>query len=390
MATDNVPRFDQLLQIDRREPRPSATGRGVFEQRRNEYVQTKVFHHPDRLDHILNEDFLRVVPVSVELDVTNVCPHKCFYCYEFVRDDLGLNWGMHRPGQETDFTRASELLHEMAAAGVKAIEYCGRGEPFAYRRFVDLLNVTRVCGLQAGIITSGSVLGAEIAGGVVEARPAWVRFSIDSLDEETFNVIRQPRQPEAGRQTVIDNITRLANLVRVHGLTTRLSASTVVLPKNFRQLRGLARFTKSLGLRAHVFRLVNLDNRERLYRPVWDEVCRELQELQAELDDEMFSVYLPPKNFYVKSGKPYKKCLFSLYDMAIDVNFNVFGCLENIFNPDYLLGNVGPNGQSFQELLDSPRRLEVMNRVKRCPPCCRDEANEMLEGFVDAIHPNFM
>jgi len=137
----------------------------IYQDRRLEYGQCKVFHHPDRLELIRNEDYLKVVPVSVELDVTNRCPHHCSYCYQYISKDIGLNWEMHNPEDETDFEHASRLLHTMGAAGVKAVEYCGRGEPFLYPRFVDLLKETRKAGLQAGVVNSGSMLTKEKAYG---------------------------------------------------------------------------------------------------------------------------------------------------------------------------------------------------------------------------------
>jgi hypothetical protein len=143
-------------------------------------------------------------------------------------------------------------------------------------------------------------------------------------------------------------------------------------------------------MEAHVFRLVNLKDRDRLYEPIWAEVRSALETAQAELEDESFAVHLPPVDFYLKSRKPYSTCHFTLLDMPIDVNFNAYGCLETIFDPAYLIGNVGPGNSSFAQLLQSPRRLEIMARVAKCPACCRDEVNQLLEGFVGVIHPNFV
>lgn len=362
----------------------------MYQRRKNEYSQMKVFHHFDRLAQIRHGEFLEVVPVSVELDVTNYCPHRCFYCYEYNSQDLGLNWVLHKPGETTHFSRACELLYEMAEAGVKAVEYCGRGEPFAYRHFKEILAATHDAGLESGIITSGSLLDKEAAYAVLNAKVTWVRFSFDSLRENVFNSIRRPRSSAVGLQAVVRNITCLSEILMKEGGQTRLSASTVVLPENYQEATDLARFTKNLGMEAHIFRLVNLKDRDKLYMPIWGEVRQVLEAVRVELEDENFQVHLPPIDFYLKGAKPYRQCLFSLLDMAIDVNFNVYGCLETIFDPNYLIGNIGPNGSSFKELLASPRRLEIMNRAPKCPACCRDEVNQLLEGFVDAIHPNFV
>jgi len=361
----------------------------IFENRRREYAQCKVFHHFDRLEHILQGDYLKVVPISVELDVTNKCQHRCFYCYQFISNEIGLDWGMHNSEDETDFDHACRLLHEMGVAGVKAVEYCGRGEPFLYPHFTDILKETRQAGLHAGIISSGSMLTEEKALAVRDAKPEWIRFSLDSLSENVFNRIRRPKDPEAECDAVKKNITRFCNVMTSIS-STRISASTVILPQNLDELYDLALFTKECGMQAHVFRLVNYNNRDKFYQENWGKVKRTLKNIQDSLEDKTFSVYLPPVDFYLKQRKPFERCFFSLLDWAIDVNFNVYGCLENIFNKRFLLGNIGSQGQSFMELVESKRRLEIMNMVCSCPPCCRDEVNNLLESFALAIHPNFI
>jgi len=362
----------------------------MHQPRRNEYSQTKVFHHFDRLEHLRRGEYARVVPVSAELDVTNACPHRCFYCYQFISKSIGLNWALHNPQEVTDFSRASELLHEMAEAGVRAIEYCGRGEPFAYDRFPELLQITRKAGLQAGVINSGCMLDEEKAYAVAEAEPVWVRFSIDSLQDGPFNTIRRPETEEVGCSKVTENIERFCAVMAEKDGQTRISASTVLLPQNHREVCDLARFSKACRMKAHVFRLVNMKNRDRLYKDIWAKLQAELRRAQDELQDDDFDVYLPPTDFYLNRTKPFQRCYFSLFDVAIDVNFNVYGCLENIFNPRFLIGNVGPDAMSFRELLSSPRRREMLDMAVRCPACCRDEVNCLLEGFAHAIHPDFV
>lgn len=363
----------------------------MFEQRRNEYNQLKVFNHPDRVQNLLSGEFEKVVPVSVELDVTNVCPHACFYCYEFITHEIGLNWELHRPGQTTHFEHASHLLAEMAKCGVKAIEYCGRGEPYAYRRFVELLHVTKDVGLESGIISSGSLMDEGTAEGTLAAAPRWIRFSFDSLDQDTFNAIRRPRTDAVGCAAVLSKIRNFCERAEQERSATRISASTVVLPANYREASALARFSKDLGMRAHVFRLVNYKDRDRFYDGIWDDVRHHLEAAQAEHQDDSFAVYLPVSDFYLRRpGKPYRRCHFTLLDVAIDVNFNVYGCLETIFDPRYLIGNVGPGGMSFREMLASPRRREIMDQVGQCPACCRDEVNLALEALVTTVHPNFL
>jgi molybdenum cofactor biosynthesis enzyme MoaA len=361
----------------------------LFEERRLEYGQCKVFHHFDRLELLRNGDFLEVVPISVELDVTNRCPHRCFYCYQFVARDLGLDWGMHRSEDELDFDHAVQLLHTMGAAGVKAVEYCGRGEPFLYPHFVDLLKETRAAGLQAGVINSGSMLTEEQAQGVREARPLWIRFSIDSICEEAFNKIRRPLNAQAGCAVVKKNISRFCEIMGTDS-STRISASTVILPQNISELYPLACFTKECGMRAHVFRLVNLKGREKLYRRYWGEIQNALKRIRMDLEDSSYVVHLPPVDFYLPHTKPFRKCFFSLLDWAIDVNFNVYGCLENMYNRRFLLGNIGPKGKSFMDLVQSNRRLGIMDMARCCPACCRDEVNLMLNNFCSVVHTDFI
>lgn len=361
----------------------------VYESRRLEYGQCKVFHHYDRMEKIRSGDFLNIVPISVELDVTNKCPHRCIYCYQFVSKDLGLDWEMHRSKDETNFEYVCELLRELSTAGVRAVEFCGRGEPFFYPHFVEILKKAKDAGLQTGIINSGSMLTEEKVLGVREASPTWVRFSIDSLKDDVFNYIRRPVSEEVGCSCVKDNIFNFCEIMG-KDTSTRISASTVILPQNISELYELAKFTKECGMRGHVFRLVNLKGRDKLYKDRWNEIQRELGKARKDLENSSFAIFFPPADFYLKRPKKFKKCFFSLLDWAIDVNFNVYGCLENIFNPRYMLGNIGPEGQSFMELVRSRRRLEILEMANTCPSCCRDEVNWLLECFSSVIHPDFI
>lgn len=362
----------------------------LFEQRGREYSQSKLFHHPDRLEHLLLGHYQEIVPVSVELDVTNWCPHRCWYCYQFIWRQLGLNWEAHRPQDQIDFPRASVLVKEMADEGVKAIQFCGRGEPFSYEHFLELLRIVKQAGLQYGVVTSGACLDEAKARALGEAPPTWIRFSIDSVCQEVFNTIRRPIDESFGCKAVMRNMEQASKLVMAGTPDTRLSASTVIVPLNIGHLLDLARFTKSIGLQAHVFRLVNMPGRERVFEGHWEQLEQELLGIKQELQDNTFSVYLPPLNFYKPLEKNYDCCRFSLFDVAIDVNFNVYGCIELIYHPDYLIGNLGAGVMSFKDLLCCPRRIEVIKQVEKCPPCCRDQVNELLEGFVHAMHPDFL
>ena len=132
---------------------------------------------------------------------SRVCNQNCYYCADketnkevsvkFMDRDLFLN-----------------LPYQVSQLGCEAIEMCGGGEPFLHPDIQEFINISSNLGLKLGTLTNGTVLQGSLADLVLE-RFSFVRISMDSFHEDTYNNIRHPRNNNVSLEKVIDNIRYL-------------------------------------------------------------------------------------------------------------------------------------------------------------------------------------
>ena len=123
-------------------------------------------------------------PVSINLDLTTACNFACDHCV-----DKNI---LNKPFRyEHDRLLAS--LEGMAKHGLRSVIVIGGGEPTTYKHFVETIRFMKDLGLQVSIVSNGSGMDriAEVAdrfdGG------DWVRLSLDSGTDATFQAMHRPR-----------------------------------------------------------------------------------------------------------------------------------------------------------------------------------------------------
>src|SRR5689334_23518694 len=100
----------------------------------------KLLRHAPKVDAMLRGDV--VYPISVELDLSNVCNHACPWCsYNGFRQE---NW------KSFDDARIFTLLTELRDCGVQSITFTGGGEPLVHHRAADIFAHAVGLGLQFG------------------------------------------------------------------------------------------------------------------------------------------------------------------------------------------------------------------------------------------------
>ena len=86
-------------------------------------------------------------------------------------------------------------LENLAARGLKSVIVIGGGEPTTYPKFGEVMRAMKALGLRLGVVTNGTGMAkiAEIADCL--APQDWVRLSLDSGSDETFQAMHKPRKP---------------------------------------------------------------------------------------------------------------------------------------------------------------------------------------------------
>ena len=108
----------------------------------------KVELQPDQIEKINNK--LRPFPITVEVDLTNHCNHRCSFCV----------WGEHISTDKSTLKKENILkcIEGMRKLGSKAITFTGGGEPMIHKDFYEILVISKKMGFDCGLITNGSVI----------------------------------------------------------------------------------------------------------------------------------------------------------------------------------------------------------------------------------------
>lgn len=186
----------------------------------------KIFFHPENI--VAYKRGERPFPITVEIDPTNRCNHRCSFCFysehlQSSRASLGTELVMDR-------------LSEMRLLGTKGISFTGGGEPMLHRDFLKLVRHGKSEGFDIGCITNGSRLTEETFETVGNCLQ-WIRISMGGGDRESYQLVQG-----------VDHFDRvLSNLLALcafkTGTRSRLNIGVRILvtPQNLNSLETIAR-----------------------------------------------------------------------------------------------------------------------------------------------------
>ncbi len=125
-------------------------------------------------------------PLSVNLDLTTACNYACDHCIDWE----ALNSPVRHSDQEL-----RDSLEELAERGLRSVILIGGGEPTLYPGFGEMVVFLKRLGLQVAVVSNGSrnEVIQEVAPLFTEGD--WVRLSLDSGRDLTFQSMHRPRRP---------------------------------------------------------------------------------------------------------------------------------------------------------------------------------------------------
>ena len=120
------------------------------------FTPLKLLRHSDKVQRMLAGDV--VYPISVEIDLSNVCNHHCPWCsFNGFRQE---NW------TNFDGPRVLSLLEELRDVGVQSVTFTGGGEPLVHKQAAEIFQKAADLGLQFGVVTNGRKLEGAVAAGL--------------------------------------------------------------------------------------------------------------------------------------------------------------------------------------------------------------------------------
>ena len=192
--------------------------------------------HPDHAEVI--RFFEKNQVYAVQIESTLSCPGGCRYCYASAQNPVSA---------ELPAACIRGILHEVKAAGVRAIDWLG-GDPFMRKDWYELARAAQELGLINNIWTSGIPLAdpiiAQQVAGVTSG--GFVSVHLDSLDEEIYRVLHTG-DPGAKIRSIL---TGVENLIRA-GKQSRdiINCITFTRPLAGKDVERTIRYFSEKGIR---------------------------------------------------------------------------------------------------------------------------------------------
>ena len=343
----------------------------------------KLIYHPDVVARWMKGE--NIYPIEVEISPSGACNHRCVFC---AVDYIG-----YRP----DFLEKDIILRDisqMSKKGLKSVICSGEGEPLLNKDMPDIANGIKACGVDVAMSTNGALFTKEKAGDCLGAL-TWVRFSVASMEEESYNKIQRGKLGDLEKVKI--NLAEAVRMKRDKGLQTTLGVQCLLLPDNMHQLPNMAKQLREIGVDYLTIKPYSQHlHSENTFQIDYDAMLELEQELR-QFATEDFSIYFRANAMKkVHHEKCYSKCYGLPFMTHIDARGNVWPCVAHIGTEEFCYGNIYQ--QTFEEIWQGDKRQEIIQKLdvldinKVCREACRlDEINKYLNALKNpGEHVNFI
>lgn len=356
----------------------------------------KLFFHPERI--VAYKQGERPFPVTMEIDLTDNCNHKCVWCY-----DLDKHRGVNSPFLET--TVIKKTLKEAYALGTRGINFSGGGEPMLHRDFVEIVRFCKDTGFDVGVISNGSVISRKNARELCGLL-SWIRISMAGGDRASYEEIQGVDQFDL----VIRNVKFLSDVKLEIGSNLAIGIRVLVLEKNLHTLENMAHILR--GMHINYLQLAP-DQFSTDGGRFWN--GSDSQSMQAVVSEILkpsgtallkagFSV-APEKLVSIAGANPNQPiapnpldypttCYAHFFQAVITARGELRFCKNSRGDDRYILGNIREN--SLKEIWDGDtnRGIEGWVRPNNCGLLCKNmDLNTSMEDILhpdSSVFPNFV
>lgn len=346
------------------------------------FLPFKILKHTGRVESMLRGE--PTYPVSVEIDLSNVCNHGCPWCsFNGFRQD---NW-VHLPP-----ARALTLLDELAAAGVESVTFTGGGEPLVHSQALEIFQRAAGNKLAFGVVTNGRRLEGPVLD-VLARHATFVRVSLDAGTAQSHQMLHATALPEYER--ILKNMAAL----RAKSKTLTLGASMCVFDVNRDEIPLAATRVKATGANYLEVRPVFPTEWRGggFGNPLSAEMIEDARaslERAKDLDGDGFRVIGMISRFdqVGDQTKPYGRCHIGPLTTVINADGHIYHCCIQRGMPAFRAGSV--LNRPFTEVwMDAKHRaMQASIDVSKCPPCRYDGYNQIVEQayLADGLHAKFL
>lgn len=320
-----------------------------------------------QLVHFLRHPAQRLVPFSVDIDMTNACNQDCYYCES-------ADFRAASPGQQSvqDYVQLLDRLHswardiETAAGTVNSVCFSGGGEPTLFRGFEQVIDHSLNLGFKTSLITNGTNI--DRLQHCDPQRLAWIGVDMDAGSKTLYEIIRKTKT-----RSIFPQVLKSMTLLSAQGVNIDIKVLLNHLNCNSAALADIFAMAQDVGARQLYFRPTVTQGQVFDFRPWVDEI------------HELSVRHGMPVKLALKKFEPrtYNRC-HQMYMFAIFcADGHVYTCCENKGNKKFDLGSW--TDQDFRTLWHSDRHHEIYHSINTqlCAPCRSHDHNLALQRVMD-------
>ncbi len=346
-----------------------------------QFSSDKILKHIDRVNSWLKGE--NPAPITVELDMTNICNHKCPECS-----------GWYFQDRNRDFLNndlAESIIRQLAKARVKGLIFTGGGEPLCHPNILNIVKLAYRLGLDIGFITNGSLINKDNSKVLLNCC-TWLRVSLDSASKEIFKKTHGLNGDEFGK--VLENIRLLVKTKGLLNSQTTIGVGYLTSDYTKHEMLKAAKLCKKLSVDYLQFRPMQIhDNSKFKYHR--SDISEHIRKSMKESGNG-FKVLCSKHKYDMmpdeKYGRHYKICYGHQFAAVIAADAKMYLCCHMRGYEKYCIGDLKKN--SFKEIWGSKQRKRVVENIdfKDCVPLCRDNTfNQILWNIKQPReHVNFL
>lgn len=337
----------------------------------------KIFFHPEHI--VKYKEKKRPFPITMEIDLTNKCNHKCVFCFyaEHISTDNST--------LETEILK--ERITEMAKLGCKGISFTGGGEPTLHHNFKEILEHTHKNCIDCGLITNGSVVHKYIDEILYNLK--WIRISLAGGNSNSYKEVQGVDQFDK----VIKNIILLSNEKKNRNSNLNIGIRVLVTQNNINSLENLIEILKDTSINYIQLApdMFTNDNGEFWNSENTQNIFKKINKiLEVNNIMQLTTGYLNHQNHldYVST------CYAHFFQGALTAEGNLIFCKNARDKTKFVIGNIYE--KTFSEIWDDQvtKNLESHIKPSNCGLFCKCmQLNVSMQESLfpsDDMSPNFV
>lgn len=343
----------------------------------------------DNLDFILDKEWTKIKPTTVEFVPTLNCNFSCTQCaYKKAKEET-----MTKENSDMSQETMEISLQRLKDGGIKNILVTGGGEPLISPLTPQILELSKDMGLTSALYTNGLLLTRKTINRIFEAEPLFVRVSVYGGNQDVMNQYTNTQSSHT-HDLVLGKIDKMGEQKEIIGSDLNIGISYLVHPQTADSVLEFGQKMRSLK---HIDNIdyirftpaVEYFGKEQhsqdMMKKVFDVVTGDITEMFEDSNTEIKPYFHRVNDLHKEKG--YEKCLANGWYAELSPTGKLYLCCEKHFLPEYEIGDLTVN--TLDEIWQSEKRLKLIEKINEeclsdCPTLCKPhELNKIFNEIKD-------